>query len=70
MLTGFPHRLETELKATAAVPVTVNAPEQRHIAVWAGGSVLAMAKTFNFHWVSREEYDEYGLELAHHGAGL
>lgn len=69
MLTGIVHRLEEELKAIVPPTVTVNvkAPPQRHIAVWAGGSVLAMAKSFNFHWVSREEYDEYGCELAHHG---
>jgi len=69
MLTGFTHRLEEEIKqrVPGTVPVTMVAPPQRHIAVWAGGSVLAMAKHFNFHWVSREEYDEYGCELAHHG---
>jgi len=32
----------------------------------ASGSILAGAKSFNFHWVSRDEYKEYGLEMAHH----
>eukprot|EP00035_Acanthoeca_spectabilis_P039315 m.61128 g.61128 ORF g.61128 m.61128 type:complete len:121 (-) comp9542_c0_seq2:1113-1475(-) len=67
LLTGLPERVRTELKAL--VPPTVNVvvqePEQRHLAAWIGGSILASAKQFNFHWVSREEYLEYGLELAH-----
>lgn len=30
-----------------------------------GGSVLASMKTFNYHWISKEEYDTYGVELLH-----
>eukprot|EP00039_Didymoeca_costata_P031272 m.33961 g.33961 ORF g.33961 m.33961 type:complete len:497 (+) comp8641_c0_seq2:117-1607(+) len=68
LLTGFAERLRTELKLIVpqSVEVNIRSPNQRHVAAWAGGSVLASAKSFNFHWVSREEYDEYGLELAHH----
>jgi actin-related protein len=60
--------LETELKKEApdSVEIKVVASPQRHIAVWAGGSVLAMAQHFNYHWISRDEYKEYGLEMAHH----
>ena len=66
MLPGFASRLTNDLTKTATVPVNVVAPTQRHIAAWAGASVLAMAKHFNFHWVSKEEYQQYGLDLAHH----
>jgi actin-related protein len=29
----------------------------------AGGSVLASTKSFNYHWISREEYEAYGVDL-------
>ena len=66
MLPGFGERLKHDLSQGASVPVTVATPQQRHVAAWAGASVLAMAKHFNFHWVSKEEYEQYGLDLAHH----
>eukprot|EP00038_Savillea_parva_P019171 m.26680 g.26680 ORF g.26680 m.26680 type:complete len:496 (+) comp4337_c0_seq1:141-1628(+) len=67
MLTGMAERVRGELSAMVpgTVEVTVHEPPQRHLAAWVGGSILASAKHFGFHWVSREEYLEYGLELAH-----
>lgn len=68
MLQGLDMRLKEELVKLAPPGVEINilSNPQRHLAAWIGGSILAKAKSFNYHWVSRDEYNEYGLELAHH----
>eukprot|EP00041_Stephanoeca_diplocostata_P033977 m.1138144 g.1138144 ORF g.1138144 m.1138144 type:complete len:494 (-) comp24439_c0_seq2:49-1530(-) len=67
MMTGFEERIRQEVQGIAQGSVTVHvAPTtQRHLAAWIGGSILGTAKNFNFHWISRDEYLQYGLELAH-----
>lgn len=40
-------------------------PHNRHLSAWIGASVLSMAHTFNFNWISREEYLMHGLSLVH-----
>lgn len=46
-------------------PSQVHAPVNRHLSVWAGGSVLASTQHFNGHWISRDEFEAYGSELLH-----
>eukprot|EP00043_Microstomoeca_roanoka_P008224 m.79330 g.79330 ORF g.79330 m.79330 type:complete len:508 (+) comp14153_c0_seq4:182-1705(+) len=67
LLPGFADRLRKELREIAPPSVEINIDDKpnRHLAVWIGGSVLAASKNFNFHWISREEYKEYGVELLH-----
>eukprot|EP00055_Hartaetosiga_balthica_P011943 m.56137 g.56137 ORF g.56137 m.56137 type:complete len:508 (+) comp7785_c0_seq1:161-1684(+) len=65
LLRGFADRLRKELRTITPDSVEINIMDssQRHLAVWRGGSTIASSKGFNFHWISREEYSEYGLAL-------
>lgn len=67
LIKGFKNRLLAELKAKlpSNVEIVIKEPLNRHLSAWVGASVLASAKTFNFYWVSREEYDKYGTALVH-----
>lgn len=51
--------------ASGSHPPQVHAPVNRHLAVWAGGSVLASTQHFNGHWISRDEFKAYGSDLLH-----
>ncbi|EGD79708.1 hypothetical protein PTSG_10693 [Salpingoeca rosetta] len=63
----FADRLRKELREIAPPAVEINIVDDpnRHLAVWTGGSVVASSKGFNFHWISRDEYREYGVDLLH-----
>eukprot|EP00056_Hartaetosiga_gracilis_P021660 m.25623 g.25623 ORF g.25623 m.25623 type:complete len:510 (-) comp9199_c0_seq2:67-1596(-) len=65
LLKGFADRLQKELRTITpnSVEIHIMDSQQRHLAVWRGGSTIASTKGFNFHWISREEYQEYGVEL-------
>jgi actin-related protein len=64
MLKGFAPRIEREMIAgagsTCAIKV-VQTPESR-CSAWIGGSVLASLSTFRDMVVSRQEYDDQGLQ--------
>jgi actin-related protein len=72
MAFGLPMRYPFErqdpcslLDASGSHPPQVHAPVNRHLAVWAGGSVLASTQHFNGHWISRDEFEAYGSDLLH-----
>lgn len=67
MFRGFPERLRKELHRLAPKGATVKvmASPERKYSVWIGGAVLASLSTFNEMWVTREEYNEFGLEIVH-----
>ena len=45
--------------------VKVIAAPDRHHSVWYGGSTLCSLKTFDSHWITKEEYEENGAEIIH-----
>ena len=52
--------------AAATVKVKVIAPPGRKHSVWIGGSILASSlSTFQWGWITKEEYDEQGPTLVH-----
>jgi len=56
-----------ELTELAPYGVRVRAvaiPEGKYSA-WIGGSILASLSTFQKMWISKQEYDESGLTIAH-----
>ncbi|EAT43990.1 AAEL004646-PA [Aedes aegypti] len=65
MFGGMRERLELELRALApgTVKVKVVAPAQRVYSAWRGGSNLASLASCQKLWITREEYDEFGLDV-------
>jgi actin-related protein len=64
---GFVHRMRKEIAAIAP-PTTktkIDAPNERNITVWVGGSILASLSTFQQMWISKQEYDEFGPSIVH-----
>ncbi|CAG8956714.1 hypothetical protein HYFRA_00012258 [Hymenoscyphus fraxineus] len=65
---GFQRRLQKELtgnSSLAGIQVKIEAPDNRLYSVWAGGSMLASLRTFENHWISKEEYAEVGASIVH-----
>ncbi|XP_054838874.1 actin, clone 302-like isoform X2 [Eublepharis macularius] len=64
---GIAERLTKELihMAPKGTEVIVNAPPDRRISVWTGGSVLASLASFQDMWISKEEYAEVGPNIVH-----
>ena len=60
MFVGISERLQRELTALVDVPVDVTAPPERNYSAWVGGSVIASLPTFEPHWITKDEYEEYG----------
>merc|ERR1711939_20822 len=75
MFRGFGSRLLDEVKAIAppqALKIKIQAPPERKISTWLGGSILSSLSTFKNLWITREEYVEEGekglerkLQLVH-----
>jgi len=75
MFRGFGARLLDEVKALAPpqdLKIKIQAPPERKISTWLGGSILASLGTFKSLWITREEYMEEGeksmerkLQLVH-----
>lgn len=64
LLPGLPERLESELSRFE--PATkINAPPERAISVWIGGSILASLSTYKQMWISKHEYEESGPGIVH-----
>ena len=64
---GLPDRLDKEmnLKAPAAGMVKIIAGSDRYYSVWLGASTLASLTTFESKWITKEEYEENGVEIVH-----
>lgn len=64
---GLPERLRAGLqeRVPPAVKVKVSAPAERKYAVFRGGAVLSNLQTFQQMWVTRDEYDEVGVNVVH-----
>ena len=64
---GLPERLEKELDAMCPTPnlVKVIAPQDRYYSVWSGGSTLCSLATFEAQWITKDEYEESGVEIVH-----
>ena len=67
MFPGIADRIQKEISGLApeTMNIDVNAPPERKYSVWIGGSILASLSTFRKMWISRQEYDEWGLSIVH-----
>ncbi|XP_062607055.1 actin-3-like [Saccostrea cucullata] len=67
MYPGIADRMQKEITALApsTMKVKIIAPQERKYSVWMGGSILASYSTFQEMWISRQEYDEFGLSIVH-----
>jgi actin-related protein len=68
MFPGFADRMHKELVAQALPPsirIKIIAPPERKVSAWIGGSIVASLPTFQHHWISMDEYDEYGSGIVH-----
>ncbi|XP_062540139.1 uncharacterized protein LOC134208058 isoform X2 [Armigeres subalbatus] len=66
MFGGMANRLERELRALVApdaVKIKVITPAQRIYSAWRGGSNLASLAGYQNLWITREEYDDFGLDI-------
>lgn len=63
---NFEKRLHTELAALTAgsIKVSITAPVERKYSVWIGGSILASLSAFQSMWITKQQYDEYGPNVA------
>ena len=59
------HCLKNEMIALAPFcsKIRIAAAAERKFGAWIGGSILGSLSTFQKMWVSREEYNEYGLYI-------
>merc|ERR1712100_885589 len=64
---GLPDRLEKEVDAKCPQTnmVKIVATADRYYSVWIGGSTLCSLATFEAQWITKEEYDESGVEIVH-----
>jgi len=64
---NLPERLEMEIDSLAPQPgvVKVVAPLDRYYSVWIGGSTLSSLATFEAQWITKDEYEECGVEIVH-----
>ncbi|KAF2069188.1 hypothetical protein CYY_009488 [Polysphondylium violaceum] len=65
---GFEQRLQKELThlvSNPSVDIKVTAPPNRDHSVWCGGSVLGDLKSFSDHWITKQEYQEFGKSIVH-----
>jgi centractin len=71
-LSGFGDRLLSEVRMRCPVHtrIRISAPPERVHSAWVGGSILASLATFKDMWVTREEYEEYGVNVLHSRMGL
>eukprot|EP01048_Picozoa_sp_COSAG05_P000074 COSAG05_NODE_2_length_63105_cov_159.292956_17_plen_387_part_00 len=63
MFRGFGSRMLDEVKSLAPpqdLKIKIQAPPERKISTWVGGSILASLPTFKSLWITREEYMETG----------
>ncbi|CAO2149688.1 unnamed protein product [Urochloa humidicola] len=61
MFPGLAERLTKEVTALApsSMKIKVVAQAERKYGAWIGGSILGSLNTFEQHWITKGEYDEY-----------
>ncbi len=66
MYEGISERLliEIEKRVPESTKVKVIASPDRRFAVWRGGSIIASIPSFSSRWITKEEYDDYGSNIA------
>jgi centractin len=69
LLPGFGDRLLYEVRSRAPerTRIRISAPPERGNSAWVGGSILASLATFKNMWISREEYEESGVDALFRG---
>ena len=69
MFNGLPERLAKEVKVYAPYPmkeeVKVIDSLCRKYAAWIGGSTLSSISAFDENWITKDEYEEYGVNIVH-----
>ena len=63
MLPGLVPRLQRELQKLNPKIKKIRAPEERRIASWVGGSILASLSTFENQYITIEEYGDSGPSI-------
>ena len=58
-------RKEAEAAAYGDVRIRIHAAPNRKELCWVGGSILASLAAFKSMWVTREEYEEHGVNIVH-----
>merc|ERR1711948_236477 len=64
---GMQERMQKELSelAPATMPIKVTLPREPKHAAFTGGSILASLGDAHRNWISREEYEEFGVSAIH-----
>jgi len=67
MFNGTKERLKKEVKKLAQpmTEVETQAPPERRFSAWIGGSIVASLSTFPAMYITRNEYNEAGVEIVH-----
>ena len=65
MLPGITDRFHKEICSIATSPTRINviAPPERKSSVWIGGSILASLSTFQYYYINKSDYDEFGSNI-------
>ncbi|KAL5960413.1 Actin alpha skeletal muscle [Taenia solium] len=66
MCPGFVKRFAKDLTslAPATTKINVNAHSERNYFTWIGGSILASLSSFKRMCITKQEYDESGLDIS------
>lgn len=65
MFPGIGDRLKKDISGlnTKKYEVKVVTPPERRFSVWIGGSIVASFNSFRKHWITRQEYQEHGVQM-------
>lgn len=58
-------KVEQALGKTYEGVVKISSPKERHYAVWTGASVVCSISNFQHIWVSKNDFEEYGVQAFH-----
>jgi actin len=58
-------KVEQALGKTYEGVVKISSPKERHYAVWTGASVVCSISNFQHIWVSKNDFEEYGIQAFH-----
>jgi len=67
MFSGFPERLDKEIKALAptSVGAKVTSPSDRRYLAWLGASIIGSLPYVQNQFISKKEYEENGVSIVH-----
>lgn len=67
LIPGFKERLEKELASLApsTIKIKVDAPNNRKLTCFIGGSIMASLSSNQTKWITSSEYEEYGPTIVH-----